>query len=379
MTQLWNKQPNEVTDEEYYSLYKSISNDHNNPLSVTYFAVEGKLKAVLFVPNRAPSGLFETGYKKNNIKIYVNGTFITDEVDETIPDWLRFVYGVIRLDDHEIDSSNEIIKKYIIKKTLDMLETISKTEQDYEKFYHNFNRCIKLGVYTDPISKERLSKLLRYTTSKSKNKLISLSQYIINMKTEQKDIYFITGDNSKQSPFLEQYIKKDYEVLFMDEPIDEYCISQIDIFADIPLVNITYDNNLNIGCDSGFSQLCAVMQTHLNDRVERVIVSNRLVDSPCMISTSQCGWSSYMEKIMKFQIMRDKNMDIHLIGKKTLEINPDHKVIQQLRDKVESSSVNNDVRIELLYQTARIVSGYEVDSPSMFAKHIHHILEKNID
>lgn len=394
---IWTKHPNDVTEEEYFSFYKSISNDWENPLAVKHFAAEGQLefKAVLFTPRRAPMGLFETGHKKNNIKLYVKKVFITDEVDDIIPDWLRFVYGVVDSEDLPLNISREIlqqnkiirvIKKNIIKKSLEMFESIAEEEENFKVFYHHFGKCIKLGVHEDPVYRERLSKLLRYPTSKSEGKLISLSDYVSNMKESQKGIYYITGENLDHSPFLEQFKKRDYEVLFMTEPMDEYCIHQIDKFDDKQLICIT-KGDIDFGDEKddkkieGFSQLCAIAKSCLGERIERAIVSNRLVDFPCILSTSQHGWSSHMEKIMKLQAMRDNSMNDYMKGKKTLEFNPDHKIIKALKEKLQKPEEERVVKdlVEMLYQTALIASGFEVESPTIFAKRIHSIIELGLN
>ena len=367
--------------------------------------MEGQLefKGILYVPRRAPFDLFETtGKKRNNIKLYVKQVFVTDEVDELIPEWLRFIKGIIDSEDLPLNISREslqqnrmvrLIRKSVIKKSLELIETVSQNEENFKLFYQHFSKSIKLGIHEDTNYRKQLSSLLRYKSTKTEDGSITgLSDYVTRMKDNQKDIYFITGDeNIIASPFLEQFKKRDLEVLFLTEPMDEYCIQQLQEYSvedkKYPLVCITkgtvkfddeekIDNELN----EKYKPLCDMIKSHLDGRVENVILSNKLVDSPCLLSTAQHGWSSHMEKIMKMQALRDNSMNSYMVSKKTLELNSDNKIIKHLltlHDKPENFRMIKDLA-EMLYQTSLIVSGFDVESPSMFARRIHAIIESGL-
>ena len=396
---LWTKNPKEVTVEEYQAFYKNISGDWEDSLAVKHFGIEGQLefKCILYVPKRAPFDLFETtGKKRNNIKLYVKSVFVTDEVDDLIPEWLRFVKGVVDSQDLPLNISREnlqqnsimrIMRKNIIKRALDLFKGIAEDEdkEKFKTFYGQFSKSIKLGIHEDSANRAALSALLRYHSTKSNGELTSLHDYITRMKEEQKGIYYITGDSTiSQSPFLEQFRKRDIEVLYLNEPMDEYCVQQLRDFEDKKLICITKgdiifdeDEEQIKKTKEEFERLCDLIKLHLGDKVERVVVSNRLVDTPCVLSTSEHGWSSHMEKIMKLQALRDNNMNQYMMAKKTFEINPDHKIIKNLKQKIDKENDDRVIKdlIDLLYQTSLISSGFDIENPVVFVKRIHSIVE----
>jgi molecular chaperone HtpG len=397
---IWLRKKEEITKEEYANFYKSITNDWEDHLSCIHFTMEGHLeiKGILFVPKRAPFDLFEAKKKKTNLKLYVRRVFIMDDCDELIPEYLGFIRGVIDSDDLPLNISREslqqnkilkAIKKAVTKKCIELFFQIAENAEDYKKFYEQFSKNIKLGIHEDATNRTKLAELLRYYSSKSGEEMISLKQYVEKMKEGQKYIYYITGESKQTvaaSPFIEKLKNKGIEVLYLTDPIDEYSITQLKDFEGKTLkccskegleMDDTEDEKKAFEeLKTQFEPVCKKIKEILDNKVEKVIVGERLEDSPCVLVTSEFGWTANMERIMKAQALRDNSMTSYMVSKKTLEINPKHGIVKELKAQLEKDQNSSNIKdtIWLLYDTSLLNSGFSIEDPNTFAKRMYKMI-----
>ncbi|KAL9330433.1 hypothetical protein ACSQ67_000043 [Phaseolus vulgaris] len=424
---IWLRNPKEVTEEEYTKFYHSLAKDFNDekPLSWSHFTAEGdvEFKAVLFVPPKAPQDLYESYYNanKSNLKLYVRRVFISDEFDELLPKYLNFLRGLVDSDTLPLNVSREMlqqhnslktIKKKLIRKALDMIRRIADEDPDestdkekkenassdkdekkgqYVKFWNEFGKSIKLGIIEDATNRNRLAKLLRFESTTSDGKLTSLDQYISRMKAGQKDIFYITGTNKEQlekSPFLERLKKKNFEVIFFTDPVDEYLMQYLMDYEDKKFQNVSKEG-LKLGKDTknkelkeSFKDLTKWWKSSLSkDNVDDVKISNRLDNTPCVVVTSKYGWSANMERIMQSQTLSDASKQAYMRGKRVLEINPRHPIIKELRERVVKNPEDEGVKqtAQLMYQTALFESGFLLDDPKDFTSRIYDSVKTSLD
>ena len=379
MKAIWIKDKKDVSQEEYEEFYKHLSHDWNPPLTQLHSKFEGvtEYHALLYIPSQVPFDLFNPEHK-HGINLYCKRVFIMDDCEDLMPEYFRFVKGVVDAPDLNLNVSREIlqqdklvrnIRKNLVKKLLELLDNM---EPDmYEKFYKEFGSILKVGIHTDFENKEKIARLARYQTSKSNGKMISLSEYIANMKAEQKDIYYITGENLTSllnNPHLEQLKEKDFEVILMADPIDEWVVQSLTEFEgktfksaekgslDIDKVDDTQKEE--------FNPLFSFIKSRLESKIKEVIPSTRLKDSASCLSGSDHDMSAYMEKILKATGQKSPEV------KRVLELNMNHPLIGKIKaiyDKDREDPILKDYS-DLLYDMAVVSEGGKLDDPSRFTK-----------
>lgn len=409
---IWQRPTKEIEEDEYTAFYKTFSKDTDDPVAHIHFTAEGEVtfKSILFVPKTAPRGLFdEYGSKKSDyIKLFVRRVFITDDFHDMMPKYLNFIKGVVDSDDLPLNVSREtlqqhkllkVIRKKLVRKTLDMIKKIA--EEKYEEtFWKEFGTNIKLGVIEDHSNRTRLAKLLRFQSSHHESKQSSLEQYLERMKEKQDKIYFMAGANRKEvesSPFVERLLKKGYEVLYLTEPVDEYCIQALPEFDGKRFQNIAKEGLKFDESEKGKERHEAMEKEYeplltwlkdkaLKDKIEKAVLSQRLTDSPCALVASQYGWSGNMERIMKaqaYQTGKDISTNYYSGQKKTFELNPRHPLIKEMLNRVkdiEDDMTATDLAV-VLFETATLRSGYQLPDTKEYGDRIERMLRlsMNID
>jgi len=401
---LWGRNPKEVSEDEYTEFYKSLTGDYDSYLDVSHFNVEGQVefKGLLYIPKRSPIDLFDGQTKrKGMIKLYSRKVFITDDCEDLLPEYMKFVRGVIETEDIPLNISREtlqqnkilkVIGKNVIKKALEMFNRISVDPDKFRIFYEQYSKSIKLGIHEDSTNRNKLTPLLRYETSKSNGDQISLDDYIDNMKPEQTSIYYINGESVKSivnSPFLERLRSKDYEVIYMCDPLDEYITQQVREYKDKKLVCVTKEN-LDLSLDGSekeefenakteYKKVCDFIKSTLSDEVEKVVVSNKLSDSPCVLSTSEFGWTANMQRILKAQTFNKPEMN-YMMGRKVLEINPNNSIIQKIKFRLDSEQIDSSLNdlVTLLYEITLQSSGFTLENPSSFSTKVLKLIDTGL-
>ncbi|KAK9111680.1 hypothetical protein Scep_019199 [Stephania cephalantha] len=399
---IWLRTPKEVTTGEYNEFYKKTFNEYLDPLASSHFTTEGEVefRSILFVPAVAPSGKDDIiNPKTKNIKLYVKRVFISDDFDgELFPRYLSFVKGVVDSNDLPLNVSREILqesrivrimRKRLVRKAFDMILGISMSEnrEDYEKFWENFGKHLKIGCIEDRENHKRIAPLLRFFSSQSEEEMISLDEYVENMKPEQKDIYFIASDNltsARNTPFLEKLVEKEFEVLFLVEPIDEVAIQNLKSYKEKNFVDISKED-LDLGdkneekekeIKQEFAQTCDWIKKRLGEKVASVQISSRLSTSPCVLVSGKFGWSANMERLMRAQSMGDTTSLDFMRGRRVFEINPEHQIIKNLNAASKNNPDDQEAlrAIDLLYDTALISSGFTPENPAELGGKIYEMM-----
>ncbi|GIY65431.1 endoplasmin [Caerostris extrusa] len=404
---LWTRKPAEISEDEYNEFYKSITKDSSNPLTKTHFVAEGEVtfKSLLFIPSVQPSESFNRyGSKVDHIKLYVRRVFITDDFQDMMPNYLGFIKGVVDSDDLPLNVSREtlqqhkllkVIKKKLVRKTLDMIKKIPK--EDYEKFWKEYSTNIKLGIIEDPTNRTRLAKLVRFLSSNDLKNYTSLSEYVERMKEKQEHIYYVAGaslDEASKSPFVERLIKKGYEVLYLTEAVDEYAVSALPEFEGKKFQNVAKDGlrldegekdkDVQEALNKEFQPLTKWLEEDvLKDKISKATVSQRLHSSPCVLVASQFGWTGNMERLARSNAhskIQDTTREYYLSQKKTLEVNPRHPLMKELLKRVQSDKSDETAKnmANIMFETATLRSGFMLADTSNFAQRVEVLLRKSL-
>lgn len=405
---IWMRKSDDVEMEEYKEFYKSITKDQENPLAHVHFTAEGEVafKSILYVPRHSPFDMFQNyGKGTDNIKLYVRRVFITDDFHDMMPKYLSFIRGIVDSDDLPLNVSREtlqqhkllkVIKKKLVRKVLDMLKKMEPA--DFEDFWKEYSTNIKLGVMEDPTNRTRLAKLLRFYSSHSKDKMTSFAEYVSRMKDKQEMIFYVAGSSREEvesSPFVERLLKKGYEILYLVEAVDEYAIQSMPEFDGKKFQNVAKEG---LKFDDGEKSKETQEQLEkefepltnwfkdvaLKDKIDKALISERLVQSPCALVASSYGWSGNMERIMKSQAHSksyDPTQEFYANQKKTFEINPRHPIMKELLRRVKSGENNEKITDTalLLFETATLRSGYTLNDQIGFAERVEQILRRTVD
>jgi len=446
---IWLRAKEDVTEEEYNEFYKGISKDYLDPLAYTHFNAEGEIefKSILFLPKKAPFDMMDNYWqKKSEVKLYVRRVLVAEKFDELLPRYLNFVRGVVDSDDLPLNVSREqlqqnkimkVISKKLVRKVLELMKKLAKEEDSgddedeekdddeeekeekkeeekkdkkdeestWAKFYKEFNKNLKMGCYEDDSNRSKISKLLRFISTKSEEKDISLDKYLDRMQESQESIYYMSGDNlevMKKAPALQVFKKKDIEVLMLSDHLDEPCIQKLADYegkkfvsiqkADVKLDETEEEKKKFSKLKDMYKPLTDWWKEKLTDltekgamkdagvKIEKVELSKRLTESPVVVVTSQFGYSAQQEKIMKAQAFQNKDQIGMMSGRKTLEVNANHPVIVDLLSKIKADKEDASAldTAQVLFQTALIESGYEIADPSALVNRVYRLMSKEL-
>merc|ERR1712166_1492098 len=445
---IWLRAKEDVTEEEYNEFYKGISKDYLDPLAYTHFNAEGEIefKSILFLPKKAPFDMMDNYHtKKSEVKLYVRRVLVAEKFEELLPRYLNFVRGVVDSDDLPLNVSREqlqqnkimkVISKKLVRKVLELMKRLAKEEESgddededeekdddeekdeveekkdskdeestWAKFYKEFNKNLKMGCYEDDSNRSKISKLLRFRSTKSEDKDISLDKYLDRMAESQESIYYMSGESldvMQKSPSLQVFKKKDLEVLMLSDHLDEPCIQKLADYegkkfvsiqkADVKLDETEEEKKHFTKVKDMFKPLTDWWKETLTDftekgamkdagvKIEKVEISKRLTDSPVVVVTSQFGYSAQQERVMKAQSFQNKDQVSQMSGRKTLEINPNHPVVVDLLAKVKDDKENAAAvdTAGVLFQTALIESGYEIADPSALVARVYRLMSMEL-
>ncbi|MFH2092883.1 MAG: molecular chaperone HtpG [Pseudomonadota bacterium] len=389
MKAIWSKAKEDVTEEEHEEFYKHISHNWDKPLETIHKRFEGvtEYDVLMYLPAKAPMDLFRPE-RKHGMQLYCKRVFIMDDCKELLPEYLGFIQGVVDAPDLNLNVSREIlqedrlirnIRKNLVKQVFSTLEGMEK--EKYEEFFNEFGQALKAGIPTDFENKDRLASLMRYKTTKSDGKYITLDEYITNMKEDQKEIYFLTGETLSSlanSPLLESLKAKDYEVLLMTDPIDEWVTQSLHQYkeknlksaekGDLDLDKVDDDKK------NEYSALLSFLKGKLEEKVKDVVVSNRLKDSVSCLSGDDWGMSAYMEKILKASGQKTPDQ------KRVMEVNVSHPVMGKMKEIFETDTTNPVLKdySDLLFDIAVISEGGKLDNPARFSKQLGDLMAKAV-
>merc|ERR1712195_226226 len=445
---IWLRAKEDVTEEEYNEFYKGISKDYLDPLAYTHFNAEGEIefKSILFLPKKAPFDMMDNYHtKKSEVKLYVRRVLVAEKFDELLPRYLNFVRGVVDSDDLPLNVSREqlqqnkimkVISKKLVRKVLELMKRLAKEEESgddededeekdddeekdeveekkdskdeestWAKFYKEFNKNLKMGCYEDDSNRSKISKLLRFRSTKSEDKDISLDKYLDRMAESQESIYYMSGESldvMQKAPSLQVFQKKDIEVLMLSDHLDEPCIQKLADYegkkfvsiqkADVKLDETEEEKKKFSKLKDMYKPLTDWWKEKLTDytekgamkdagvKIEKVELSKRLTESPVVVVTSQFGYSAQQEKIMKAQAFQNKDQMGMMAGRKTLEINANHPVVVNLLSKIKTDKENEAAldTAQVLFQTALIESGYEIADPSALVSRVYRLMSKEL-
>ena len=401
---IWTRSSNDLKEEDYYGFYKSLTNDNEKPYTYKHISGEGQIeyKGILYLPKKIRNNVFERGVKQNNIKLYVRKVFVSDNSAVLCPEWLHFISGVVDTDDLPLNVSREIlqenkvikvIKKAVVKKSIDMLKSAMNDMDNYLKIYKTYQKNIKLGVYEESGDRERVSDLLMFYSANSPDKMITFDDYITSMNENQKHIYYIAGDNMdilKTSPFLDRFKKNGLDVLFMTDPVDEYMCQRLMQYkectltcitkGDIELPNTTdADKELIKKQKEEYKSLCDYIK-RLYTTFSEVKITNKVSELPCIVSSPENGFSANMEKIIKSQTLGQTDSANAMLNKRVLEINPLHPIIKKIKN-INDTEEYNSLRdlLDLVINSALLYSGYQIIKPVDFSKKVLNVVMLGMD
>jgi heat shock protein beta len=399
---LWLRPVKDCTEADYTEFYKQTFNAYDVPVAHAHFNVEGNVdfKALLYLPSEVPYELSRDMFAASarSLRLYVKRVFINDKFEDLIPRWLLFIRGVVDSEDLPLNVGREIlqqsralriIKQRLVKKSIDMMTDLANTnETQYNAFWKNFGKYIKVGIIEDDKSRDELVPLCRFFSSKSDNDLVSLPQYVARMPEDQKQIYYAVGETRAQaamSPAIEKIKQKGYEVLYVSEPIDEMTLQNIEKFNDKMITDIGRESSDDLSDDekkkkeksnNDYEDLRNYIKKVLGDKITRVECSTRLIDSPATIVQSEFGVSPNMQKYLRAQAVVDsdnKGEFANIFNQAVLEINPEHPIIARLKylqENLENKEEEATETVSLIFNTAALAAGYVLDNAAEYSANV---------